>query len=77
MFWNNKKKEIHITGMKCEGCTKAIKRNLETIPEISKVKINLSKNNAIITYKGTLDNNDITRKIEELDYQVTEIKDIN
>ena len=73
MFWNNKKKIITISGMNCNNCAKKIKKALENIPEINKVKINLSTKKATIYYKDIINDNDIINKIEELEYKVTGI----
>ncbi len=77
MFWNKKRKLINISGMSCEKCAKNIKRVLEEIPEIDKVKVNLLKQEAIIYYKTEVNEEEIKRKIEELEYKVTGIRNIN
>ncbi len=76
MFWNKKRKIINISGMSCDKCAKNIKRALESIPEINKVKVNLSNQEALIIYKEEISNEEIKRKIEELEYKVTGIKNI-
>ena len=63
--------------MSCEKCAKNIKRVLEEIPEIDKVKVNLLKQEAIIYYKTEVNEEEIKRKIEELEYKVTGIRNIN
>ena len=77
MFWNNKKKIVNISGMSCDKCAKKIKLALETIPEINKVKVDLTKGEAIVYYKDELNDDDITRKVEELEYKITGIRNIN
>ncbi|MEE3343362.1 MAG: heavy metal-associated domain-containing protein [Bacilli bacterium] len=77
MFWNNKKKIVNISGMSCEKCAKKVKNALESIPEINKVKVDLSKNAALIYYKTEVNDEDIRRKIEEFDYKITGIRNIN
>ena len=77
MFWNKKRKLINISGMSCDKCAKNIKRTLENIPEITKVKVNLTNQEALIYYKEEVNDEEIKRKIEELEYKVTGIKNIN
>ena len=62
--------------MSCDKCAQKIKLSLESIPEINKVKVNLSANEATIYYKDEVNDEDITRKIETLDYKVTGIRNI-
>ncbi len=77
MFFNKKRKLINISGMSCKNCARKIKLALESIPEIDKVKVNLTNNEAIIYYKTSVQDDEIKRKIEELEYKVTGIKKIN
>ncbi len=77
MLFGGKKKHVHIEGMSCEHCAKKVKSCLEEITDVRKVKVHLDKKEAIISYQNTLDNELIQRKIEELGYTVTGMKDIS
>ena len=77
MFWNKKKKIINIMGMSCKKCVDKITYALMSIPEIDKVKINLNKKEATVYYSTNVNDDDIRKKIEELDYQVTGIRNVN
>lgn len=77
MFFNNKKRKIiNIEGMTCEHCAKKLETSLENLIDISKVKVNLQKKQAIINYDNTLDEILITNTIEQLGYTVTGIKEL-
>lgn len=76
MFWNKKKKIINISGMSCNKCKEKVRDALISIPEIDKAKVNLERKEAIIYYKTDINDEDIRRKIEDLEYQVTGIRNI-
>ena len=75
MFEKKKQKIIKVDGMHCEYCAKRIKKALETKKEIKKIKIDLKKKEVILTYTNSLDEQEIKNLIEDLGYQVTEIKE--
>ena len=75
MFWNKKKKIVNINGMHCDKCCERVKYALMSIPEIDKVKV--SNNQAIIYYRNEVNDDDIRKKIEELDYNITGIRNVN
>ena len=50
MFSKNKK-TISIEGMHCEHCAKKVENTLSSIEGVNKVKVNLSKKEAIIISK--------------------------
>ena len=75
MFWNKKKKIVNISGMHCDKCNERVKYALMSIPEVDKVKV--SNNLATIYYKTEVNDDDIRRKIEELEYTITGIRNIN
>ena len=75
MFEKKKQKIIKVEGMHCESCAKRIKKALETKKEIKKIKIDLKKKEVILTYTNSLDEQGIKNLIEDLGYQVTEIKE--
>lgn len=75
MFFKKKKKIIHIEGMTCEHCAKKIENVLESLADVIKVKVDIKKKEAIITFENTLDELLLQNKIEELGYTVTGIKE--
>ena len=74
-FKKTKRKIISIEGIINEECVKKIKTHLEILVDISKVKIDTNKKQAIIFYDNTLDELLITDTIEKLGYKVTGIKE--
>ena len=74
MFTKNNKKTISIEGMHCEHCAKKIEETLKNIPNVNKVKVNLSKKEAIITSKSIIDNQTIKDSFKDLDFIITNIK---
>ena len=77
MFFKRKKKVIHIEGMTCDHCVKKVEDALEKLADVIKVKIDLKKKLATITYENTLDEIQIQNIIEQLGYTVTGIKDLS
>ena len=75
MFFKKKKKIINIEGMTCEHCAKKIENVLEPLADVIKVKVNLQKKQAIITFENTVDELLLQNKIEGLGYTVTGIKE--
>lgn len=68
------KKTIKIEGMHCEHCAKKVENTLKKIKEIEKVKVNLSKNEAIIISKTEIDNKTIQDSFKELDFKIINVK---
>lgn len=75
-FMKKKRKIVNIEGMTSEYCAKKIEDTLEELVDVSKVKINLNKKQAIVSYDSTLDELLLTNTIEKLGYTVTGIKEI-
>ena len=75
MFFKKKKKIIHIDVLNSEIYPKKIEDVLSPLAEIIKVKVDINKKQIIITYENTLDEFLLQKKIEELGYNVTGIKD--
>lgn len=74
MFNLNKKKIITIEGMHCEHCAKKVEETLKNIPNVNKVKVNLSKKEAIIISKTIIDVQTIRDSFKDLDFTITNIK---
>lgn len=67
------KKEIKIEGMSCEHCKKHVEDALLNIHETTGI-VDLENNTAIID--TVVDNNTITKAIEEAGYKVIGIKNV-
>ena len=74
MFTKSNKKTINIEGMHCEHCAKKVENTLSSIEGINKVKVNLSKKEAIITSKSIIDDQTIKDSFKDLDFIITNIK---
>ena len=68
-----KTKTFKIEGMHCENCTNRIKRGINRIDGVS-AKLSLKKNEAVVQYEKDVADDVLTTAIEELGYQVTEIR---
>ena len=74
-FLKRKRKIISIEGMTCEHCSDKIETTLENLVDVSKVKVNLKKGQAIVSYDSTLDEILLTETLEKLGFTVTGIKE--
>lgn len=74
-FKRGKSKVVNISGMSCEGCAKKVENALENLVDVSKVKVNLKKGQAIVSYDSTLDEILLTETLEKLGFTVTGIKE--
>ena len=72
MFDKKIKKVINIEGMHCNHCAMSVTKMLESIEGVSKVKVDLGKNQATIISSKEIDDSLIREKIEELDFKVVE-----
>lgn len=68
----SKKQVVKIEGMHCENCAKKVEGCLSTIPEVKKVKINLKKQEAVLTADQEIDLKKIKESLKETDFKVTE-----
>lgn len=75
-FKRSKRKIINIEGMTCEHCAKKVKDKLENLIDVSKVKVDLNKKQAIVSYDNTLDELLLTNTVEEIGFTVTGIKEL-
>lgn len=67
-----KKMIIKINGMSCMHCANTVTTALENIDNIIKVKVDLKKKEAVITYQNDIDINVIKDTINNLDYEFVE-----
>lgn len=64
--------EVLIEGMHCENCKNRIERRINKYEGVV-CKVNLRKKKAVIGYSRPVDQEEIKRAIESLDFQVTDI----
>ncbi|MDY4996855.1 MAG: heavy metal-associated domain-containing protein [Bacilli bacterium] len=77
MFFHHKKLMIQVTGMHCTNCLDRIKKALEEVPDVVKVKGDLSKQEVSVFYDNALDQEHIKEIIDNLGYSVTGMKNID
>ncbi len=70
------KKLIEIEGMRCGGCSAAVKDALEKIEEISAAEVSHEKGEAVIDLIKDVADEVIEDAVEALDFVVNEIKEI-
>ena len=66
------KKVLKISGMHCEHCVKAVTEAINKIDGAS-AKVNLSENEAVVSYDRELDEEQIRRIVKDAGYMVNEI----
>lgn len=76
MLFGGKRKKIQVEGMHCEHCARKVKSCLENLTDVRKVKVRIPKKEVMVIYHHSLDNELLQKKIEELGYQVTGIRDV-
>ncbi len=69
MFNKKINKTILVDNMSCAHCAEKVRKNLEQIQNVSKVKVNLDKKEVVITSKEPIDLNQVKNIIESLDYK--------
>ena len=77
MFFKKEKRKIVGIDNINDNNKDKIKKALEDLIDISKVKINIKKNQAYVYYDNTIDDILITATIEKLGCMVTGIKEEN
>jgi copper chaperone CopZ len=70
MFKKVKKTIVKIDGMSCVHCKMKVTSTLEKLDGVDKVKVNLSKKEAVIYSKNEISEKLIKEVIEDLDYKV-------
>lgn len=63
------KKVVKIKGMHCENCASKVKNAINTIDGASAI-VNLSKNEAIVSYDREINDNDIKQAVSKAGYSV-------
>jgi copper chaperone CopZ len=69
MFSKKIKTVVSIEGMSCEHCANKVKKELEKIDNVKKVKVDLIKKQATILSEKSLDEKQLKETIESLEYQ--------
>jgi copper chaperone CopZ len=67
-----KTKVFKIDGMHCENCTNRVKRAINRIDGVS-ARLNLRKKEALVEYDREVDDAEIIKAIEALDYKVVSV----
>ncbi len=73
MFSKGNKKVIKIDGMHCEHCVKKVTEVLARLEGVTGVKVNLNKKEAVIKYSKEIDNQEIIKVIDDINFKVTDI----
>ena len=66
-------KIIHIDGMHCDNCKNSVERQINKIDGASAM-VNLRKKIAVVEYDRELDDEDLRKAVERLDFKVTGIE---
>ena len=66
-------KTIDIEGMSCNHCKMHVEKALSTVPGVKAVKVDLAKNNAVVSTDETVSNEQLTMAVNEAGYEVTGI----
>ena len=66
-------KIIHIDGMRCDNCKNSVERQINKIDGASAM-VNLRKKIAVVEYDRELDDEDLRKAVERLDFKVTGIE---
>lgn len=75
MFGGNKiTKIIEIEGMSCGHCSKKVETALKDLKEVKSVNVSLEEKKAEVILKQEVDNDVLKNTIEELGYEVVNIK---
>ena len=76
MFFHHHRLVVFVEGMHCKGCAERIENTLTELTDVLKVRVHLEKKEVIVIYDNTFDGELIQKKVEELGYTVTGIKNI-
>ena len=74
MFNKTYKKIITIEGMHCEHCAKKVESAFNKINGVKKVKVSLTKKEAIIISNQELPNSIFESSLKDSDFKITSIK---
>ncbi len=71
---NKMEKKLFIEGMMCKHCQAKVESTLKGFAEVTEVEVNLKKKTATITLSEDVDNQKLTKAIEDEGYEVKDIK---
>ncbi len=69
------KKVIQIQEMTCEHCRKNVERALGEIEDVTDVKVNLKKQNAVVNFTGDVDDKKLIDAVTDAGYVVSSISE--
>lgn len=61
---------LHIKGMSCGHCVKAVEKALKEIPGVQHVQVDLATGTATVETAGALDRQAVRQKIEKAGYEL-------
>ena len=67
------KKTVKISGMHCEHCVKSVTEAINKI-EGASAKVNLKKEEAVVSYDREIDDDDLKKAVEEAGFKVVDIR---
>lgn len=67
------KKVLKVSGMHCERCVKAVTEAINKVDGAS-AKVNLSQNEAVVSYDRELDEENLKRVVKDAGYRVVSVK---
>ena len=67
-------KKVLIEGMQCNHCKMSVEKALKAIENVEEVEVSLENKEATIKSKVEIDNEKIRKAIEEVGFEVKEIK---
>ena len=67
------KKVLKVSGMHCEHCAKAVTEAINKVDGAS-AKVDLSQNEAVVSYDRELDEEELKRAVKDAGYRVVSVK---
>lgn len=67
-------KEVYIDGMSCMHCAAKVEKALASVSGVADAKVDLVKKKAVVKLKKDIDNATLKATVEDLGYNVTDIK---
>lgn len=67
-------KEVYIDGMSCMHCAAKVEKALASVSGVTDAKVDLVNKKAVVKLKNDIDNATLKATVEDLGYNVTDIK---
>lgn len=67
-------KEVYIDGMSCMHCAAKVEKALASVSGVADAKVDLVNKKAVVKLKKNIDNATLKATVEDLGYNVTDIK---